>query len=240
MKRILLLLLTTFILADCSDRDKGFGLKVSKNLISWTNGSVRFEAEKKTSGKRNPNPAFQLYIRDQHGKEIQMPFDTYALGYGASCPMGNSGLYKPEHGISNAEILIQTPDQMVIHLEYDPWIIVDQSITLNKQITLFRDSPIMKVIDYYDGIFELLNIAAGLSSASTGNIKEIDEGFAIEYPHGVTATIIMPGVEEKTKTDAIGSVFVRKAISSGEPLRYYVGISDKGLDYLLDELDKIL
>ena len=98
----------------------------------------------------------------------------------------------------------------------------------------------MKVIDYYDGIFELLNIAAGLSSASTGNIKEIDEGFAIEYPHGVTATIIMPGVEEKTKTDAIGSVFVRKAISSGEPLRYYVGISDKGLDYLLDELDKIL
>ena len=92
MKRILLLLLTTFILADCSDRDKGFGLKVSKDLISWTNGSVRFEAEKKTSGKRNPNPAFQLYIRDQHGKEIQMPFDTYALGYGASCPMGNSGL----------------------------------------------------------------------------------------------------------------------------------------------------
>jgi hypothetical protein len=38
----------------------------------------------------------------------------------------------------------------------------------------------------------------------------------------------------------MNSVFVTKGVTSNEPLRYYVGLSDKGMDYLLEELDKIL
>ena len=240
MKRILSLLLYVSLLTGCSGLGKGFSFKVSKDAISWSNGIVKFEAQKETTGNHSPNPAFRLYTACLNGKVIQMPIDTYSLGYGASCPMGNSGLYKPDKDICNAEILLQTSDQMVIHLEYEPWVVVDQPITLNKQITLFRDSPIMKVIDYYDGIFELLNIAAGLSDAHVGTVRELDNGFVIDYPYGVTAVIIMPDLQEKVKKETDGSVFVKKAVSSGEPLRYYVGISDKGLDYLLEELNTIL
>lgn len=240
MKRILLLIITASILSSCSDWGKGFKIKESDELVSWSNEILRFETERKSTDNLNPNPAFQLYTRTQDGKVIRMPADTYSMGYGASCPMGNSGLYKPDQGISKAEILLETTDQIIIHLKYEPWIVVDQPITLDKQVTLFRNSPIMKVIDYYDGMFELLNIAAVMSYANVGTIKELENGYAIEYPFGVTTIIIMPNAQEKFKVDSMGSVFVRKAVSSGEPLRYYVGISDKGVDYLLEELNKIL
>ena len=50
----------------------------------------------------------------------------------------------------------------------------------------------------------------------------------------------MPELQEQTDSDIYGSVLLKKAVSSDEPLKYYVGISDKGLDYLLDELAKII
>ena len=59
-------------------------------------------------------------------------------------------------------------------------------------------------------------------------------------PQGISSIIVMPGVEELSTNETFGTVLLKKAVTSNEPLRYYVGVSDKGADYLLDELNKIL
>ena len=240
MKKTLFILVTAAILAGCNDVGKDFDLKVTKDGITWMNGVVRFQTESNKQRQHKHNPAFQAYAVFQDGHSVAMPSDTYALGFGASCPMGTSGLYKPEKGFSQAEILIQTDKQMVIHLHHDPWVIIDQPVTLDKQITLFRNSPIMAVIDYYEGNFDMLNVAAGLTFGNASKIEELENGFAVEYHNGMTAVLIMPMANEKTANKSLGSVFTKKAVESGEPLRYYVGISDKGKEFLLDELTKIL
>ena len=98
----------------------------------------------------------------------------------------------------------------------------------------------MEVIDFYEGAFEMLNVAAGVTTAGKGTVEELGNGYAIEYPNGATSIIIMPEMEEKNYNEDLSSVFVTKGVVPDEPLRYYVGISDKGKEYLLEELDKIL
>jgi hypothetical protein len=240
MKRFLILFIAAVTLMGCRDVGKGFRLEVSKHSISWMNGMIGFTTDRDSKGKRTDYPGFHASVRCSNGRTIQMPSDKYSLGYGASFPMGTSGIYAPMNGYSNAEILIETQDRMVIHLQHDPMTILNVPVTLDKQITLYKDSPIMAVTDYYTGDFELLNIAAGLSAAHGGTVTELDEGYAVEYPDGVTAIIIMPQLEQKKYKELQGCVFVSKGIGSDEPLYYYVGISDKGLEHLLEEVSKIL
>jgi hypothetical protein len=42
-------------------------------------------------------------------------------------------------------------------------------------------------------------------------------------------------VDETFKT-----VLLRKAVTNDEPVRYYIGLSDKGMDYLLEEVANFL
>lgn len=239
MKKILILFLAAAVLTGCSKVGNGFKFHIRGNTVSWMNGTVGFRTDMDSKGKRDDNLGFHAYIKTERGRTITMP-GTDILGYGASCPMGTTGLYKNMDGYSMAEVLTQSDDMMVIHLHHDPWKMFDEEIFFDKQITLFRDSPIMSVIDYYDGIFELLNVAAGLNTTDADNVKELDKGYAVEYSNGVTAILIMPEMEKKNNKPLMNSVFVTKGVTSNEPLRYYIGLSDKGVDYLLEELDKIL
>jgi hypothetical protein len=239
MKKILIMLLTAATLIDCSKVGNGFKFRIRDNEVSWTNGTVMFRTDMDSKGKRDDNTGFQAFLKTERGRTIKMP-GTDILGYGASCPMGATALYKNRDGYSMAEVLTRTDDRMVIHLHHDPWEMFDEEISFDKQITLFRDSPIMSVIDYYEGIFELLNVAAGLNTTDADTVKELEKGYAIEYSNGVTAILIMPDMEKKSNKPLMNSVFVTKGVTSNEPLRYYIGLSDKGVDYLLEELDKIL
>lgn len=239
MKKILIILLAAATLAGCSKVGNGFRFRIRDNSVSWTNGTVMFQTDLDSKGKKDDNLGFQAYIKTERGRTVSMP-ESDILGYGASCPMGTTGLYKNIYGYSLAEVLTQSDDRMVIHLHHDPWEMFDEEIFFDKQITLFRDSPIMSIIDYYGGIFELLNVAAGLNTTDADTVKELEKGYAIEYSNGVTAILIMPEMEKKNNKPLMNSVFVTKGVTSNEPLRYYVGLSDKGVDYLLEELDKIL
>ena len=240
MKRLLLLLLAVYTFTGCNRVGSGFNVQTRKNSVSWMNGSVMFQTDMDSKGRKEDNPGFKAYLKCEDGKTVRMPSDSYSLGYGASFPMGTSGMYAPDNGYSQVETLLETDDRVIIHLHHDPWTIFDEPITLDKQITLFSDSPVMAVIDYYTGAFDLLNVAAVLTTAGVGTVKELEKGFSIDYPDGITAIIIMPAMEQKGVDEPDSRVFVSKGITRNEPLHYYVGISDKGLDYLLDELDKIL
>ena len=239
MKKILIIILAAIMLTGCNKIENGFSFQVRKGKVSWSNGTVKFQTDMNSDGKKSDNIGFNAFLKCENGHTIQMP-DTDLLGYGASCPMGTSGLYKNEDGYSQAEVMMQTDDKMMIHLHHEPRELYDALIYFDKQITLFRNSPIMAVIDYYKGTFELLNVAAGVKTVKDGTVRELENGFVITYTNGITAIIIMPDMEEKKYDEALASVFVSKGVASDEPLRYYVGLSDKGEGYLLEELDKIL
>lgn len=239
MKKLLILFLAVSTLVGCNQTNNGFRFQIRKDKVSWANGIIEFRTDMNSNGKRQDNLGFTAYVKCGNGRSIQMP-GTDILGYGASSPLGESGLYKNKDGYSKAEIMTQTVDRMVIHLQHDPWDLYDVPVSFDKQITLFRDSPIMEVIDYYTGAFDLLNVAAGINTAGSTAVNELEKGYAIEYPNGVTAIVIMPLLEEKILNEESGSVFVSKGVTNDEPLRYYVGLSDKGKEYLLEELDKIL
>ena len=241
MRNTILAILATILITACSNvTGRGFDLDNKDGQVNWMNGTVRFSTRLESEGDEKDNPAFDAYVKYQDGRTIHMPIDVYNLGYGASCPMGTSGLYKPDKGFAYADILDRTKDRLVIHLHHKSWDILDARITLDKQITLYKDSPIMSVIDYYTGPFELLNVAAGLSTAYVGTVKKTHNGYTIEYPYGITGIIVMPDADQLSEDERGGSVFVKKSVANDQPLRYYVGLSDKGESYLLEELTKIL
>ena len=236
MRKILLLLVTAVTLAGCTNKFNV--LKIKPQEAIWKNNVLKFRTD--MAGRENEGDvAFDAYVKLSNGKTYEMPSDTTALGYGASSPIGDMGFYKPGKGVSKAEALSVTPQEMILQLHYDSWDIYDAAVVLDKQITLKTDSPIMKVIDYYTGEFDMLNVAAGLTLARTGTAHEIENGFSIQYPSGITAIIVMPDVDECLVRDSLGTVLVRKAVRNNEPLRYYVGLSDKGESYLLEQLDNL-
>lgn len=246
MKKILFLCISALLLTGCNSAQHKLALKKNKDYVSWENPSLTFCTYTHSEGVKFNVPAFEVFIKTGNNSNLHMPIDSYAMGYGASCPMGDLGFYKPEK-LADAEILSQTEEKMVIHLSYKPWIIYGEQIILDKQITILKDSPIMTVIDYYSGQFDLLNIAAGMTTAYNGSATKLDNGYKVEYftgnenvPQGISSIIVMPGVEELSTNETFGTVLLKKAVTSNEPLRYYVGVSDKGADYLLDELNKIL
>ena len=239
MKKTLCLLLTVFLAANCNHLQNRLSINDKQNCVSWSNGTIQFSTDKESNDQKNNLPAFEAYVKKQDGKTIHMPIDAYALGYGGSSPMGTLDFYKPQK-LAKAETLAITNEKLVIHLSYEPWTIYDEEIILDKQITIFKDSPILSVIDYYSGMFELLNIAAGMTTAYVGEIKKIENGFVVEYPYGITSVIVMPNAEEQLVNDTFGTVLLKKPVINNEPLRYYVGLSDKGEEYLLEELNKIL
>ena len=239
MKKILVLLTAAIILAGCADIT--IGLKVTKDEVLWKNNILEFSTPRTAyQGDMNHNPALKVKLTYMDGRNINMPIDQLGLGYGASCPKGTIGLYRPENGIDKAEILDLTENRMVIHIGYKSWNIQDVAVTLDKQITMYKDIPFMSVIDYYTGQFDTLNVVAGLTTAGVGEVKEIKNGYSIKYPYGVTAVIVMPQSDEKTVDDTFMQVLTGKKVTDNEPLRYYIGISDKGEEYLLEKIANIL
>lgn len=239
MKKTLCLLSAALLLTGCNLFQNRLEFKTNKDYVSWENGNLQFYTYRYSEDVKFNLPAFEVFLKYQDGRNIHMPIDGYALGYGASCPLGGLGFYKPKN-LEMAEVLMQTDEKLVVHLRYEPWTIYDEQITLDKQITIYKDSPILSVIDYYTGLFELLNIAAGMTTAFAGTVTEIENGYTIDYPYGVASIIVMPDAEEKYVDETFGTTLLKKGVTSNEALHYYIGLSDKGEAYLLEELDKIL
>lgn len=240
MKKILYIMLMAASLSGCDGTGDEFGMNIRKDRISWNNSKLEFSTDMNPERGKDYNNSFRVSVLTKEGKTIRMPADMSGLGYGASCPMGTSGLYKPENGIASAEILQQTQERIIIHLKYNKWEILDAPVMLDKQITLFHDSPVMAVIDYYDGEFELLNVAAGLTSACALEISGTENGYILTYPDNITGIIVMPDADEITREREPDNVLLRKEIENGQVIHYYVGLSDRGKDYLLEKLAEIL
>ena len=239
MYKRLLIILSAILIVGCHQNQDGLEFKVKGNQVCWKNRYLEFRLDMDSKGKKTDSQAIQAGIRDSKGKTRFLTVDPEGLGFGGSSPMGLSGLYKPDKGVAQAELLDRTQDKLVLHLRYDPWDILDEPVSLDKQITIYRDSPVMDVIDMYTGDYELLNIAAALAILPDSRITPIENGFSIDYSDGITAVIIMPGADQKS-SDTGNQVILKKSVATRKTLRYLVGISDKGKEFLIEELTKIL
>ena len=200
---------------------------------------IEFRTDMDSNGKRNDLPTFQVAVMI-NGKLTELKQDNTALGYGASAPQGSSGLYAPPKGCSTVQMLSMTPDKMDFRIGYEKWYVLDTEVALDKQVSIYSNNPVIKVIDFYSGDFDLLNVSAGLPIGYNGFVSKIDNGYTIKYNNGVTAIIVMPNVEQAVMERGSGNVFLKKEIAADEPLYYYVGFSDQGSDYLLEQLAKIM
>lgn len=239
MKRYLYILLIAVAFMDCNPQESEFRMKSQKGKVTWENSVIGFSTPMESEQGKEYNPAFQAFVKTDEGKRIIMAEDKTGLGYGASSPMGISGLYKPQNSLTKAEILSNTSEQLIIHLSYDYWEILGSEVKLDKQITLYKNSPIMAVIDYYEGGYELLNVAAGIALGKEDNIAEIEDGYSINYSNGMTGIIIMPDADGKQINSINGNAILKKGIEQEQILRYYIGLSNKGSDYLLERFDEL-
>lgn len=239
MKKILNVTVFLLLFCSCGNNNGSPDLKVTKKTAVWKNSLIEFRTDRDSNGKRNDLPTFQVAV-NINGKMTGLKQDNTALGYGASAPQGTSGLYASPKGFSSVQLLSRTPDRMDIHLGYDKWYVLDTQVALDKQVSIFNNNPVIKVIDFYSGDFDLLNVSAGMPIGYNGSVSETDNGYIIKYSNGVTAVIVMPNVEQMVVEKGSGNVFLKKEIAADEPLYYYIGFSDQGSDYLLEQLAKIM
>lgn len=205
-------------------------------IFTWSNDVVSYSVfvqDPRNDGK--PVCGISAKVNDSEGHEISLA-SGQDLGYGASAPMGISGFYLPDRPCKTAEVVMRTPDQIIIHLGYDVWKIDEAEITLDKQITLTAGSAVMKVIDYYNGPFEKLNIAVGISEDKALSKMVNDHSMICADSNGYTTLVAMPESSSKAESRN-GYLLMQHEVTAGEPLYYYIGVSGTGPDSFLDILD---
>lgn len=100
------------------------------------------------------------YHHDHGGKDCYKV--AVSLGAGASAPLVDGKLVYPDHNYKSWEILSETDDRVVFVLSYGPWPLGEGNISLEKKITVEKDSYFCKAEDTYSGDFDSVTIAAGI------------------------------------------------------------------------------
>jgi len=242
MKRIATIAIAAAALLAVSCKPKSPAWEVNATLqdgvFTWSNDIVSYSVNVQDPlSQGRPTCGISAKVKDQEGNMHTLESDQF-LGYGASAPVGISGFYLPERPCRNAEVIRRTPDQIIIHLAYDGWQIDEAQITLDKQITLSVGSPIMKVIDYYNGPFEKLNVAIGLPAENIFSQTSTGSSIISSDANGITTILSMPQADSKP-IESAGHMLLRHEVSGGEALYYYVGISADGPDLFLEEIDNL-
>jgi len=230
MKRGILIVGLCLLLAACGNSSReqfSINIRVKKNSFSWRNSCVTFQAG-------TDMPAFRAWVT---GDKKASKADVYGLGFGASAPMGIEGLYYPS-GYSSAELLMRTPEMATLVIHYPEWEVQDVLVQLDKQITIYRDCPVIQVIDFYSGGFDALNVAAGLPlkgyRADAG-----ERSITVTATDGTTASIYMPEADETRAEGPDGHAVIRHMIRRGEPLYYYIGVGRESPERLLQIADSL-
>lgn len=212
--------------------------KLENGIFSWSNDIVEYSVYvQDPANDGRPKCGISAKVRNQEGNLIELASDSL-LGYGASAPVGTSGIYLPDRPCSTAEVLMRTPDQITVHLAYDIWKIDEAEITLDKQITLTAGSPVMKVIDCWNGPFEKLNVAIGMPSSQVYSRLTSDHTVLFSDSNGTTSILSMPESNGNVHQIA-GYLMLRHEVASGEALYYYAGVSADGPDKFLDMMDNL-
>ena len=177
------------------------------------------------------------YHHDHGGKDCYKV--AVSLGGGASVPFLDSTLCWPATNYRSAEVLSQTPDEVVFALHYPEWeAAVGIRVALDKKVTVKADSYFIAVEDTYtfSGI-ERLPVVAGMKlHGAQATVQETLQGAAndrwaiwekasdtsAEPEDGlIGVAVCVPGAE--AALTAQDHALLLKTVASGEPLRYCVG-----------------
>lgn len=240
MKTRTLLTLAAAALLAVSCKPKSPVWEVSSTLedgvFSWGNDVVKYSVyvqDPLNDGR--PTCGISAEVKGSQGEKILLESNSL-LGYGASAPAGTSGFYLPDRPCRTAEVLMRSPEQIIIHLGYDSWMVDEAEITLDKQITLTAGSPIMKVIDCWNGPFEKLNVAIGLPSANMYSTLTDEHLMICSFDSCRSALMLMP--ESDSRPQSVSDhLLLKRAVAPGESLYYYVGVTASNPDQFMEFIE---
>lgn len=89
--------------------------------------------------------------------------NSSVTGLGGTAPIGTSGFYLPKNR-AGIEIVDWNSERIILHESFPSWLIYDNKVRIDRQLTLYADSCFLEVFDYYYGEFDKLHIAAAVPS----------------------------------------------------------------------------
>ncbi len=172
------------------------------------------------------------YHHDHGGKDCYKV--AVSLGAGASAPLVDGKLVYPDHNYRSWEILSESDDQVVFVLRYDAWPLGEGSISLDKKITVDKDTYFCKAEDTYSGDFDSVTVAAGIFTHEVEDSLVLPDRIAIwEHPSDtsvepeesmVGVAVHMPEAEASVRVEGVRPHLVcTRTIRPGETLTYWFG-----------------
>ena len=185
------------------------------------------------------------YHRDHGGKDCYKV--AVSLGGGASVPFIDEKLGYPATNYRSAEVLSQTPDEVVFTLHYPEWEAAEGvRVSLDKKVTVTADSYFCRVDDSYTfSGTDTLAVVAGIKlhgNAVTGEdgairIQEnglVRDGLIVIWEKAsdqgaepedglIGVSVIMPDAEHVLLRQDLDHALLLKHIASGESITYWFG-----------------
>ncbi len=161
------------------------------------------------------------------------------LGAGGSALLIDSTLVFPQVNYRSADILRHTADEFTFVLHYPGWKFgANQEVWLDKQITIKAGSNFCKVIDYYNGYFDEVTVAAGIAlhDGAEAFSDTLSNGVSLianwEYPsadnvtpeYGMIGTSVFSQEADSVIINGPGNnAVITKNVAPDEPFVYYIG-----------------
>ena len=176
----------------------------------------------------------ERYARGQYHHDYGDGMDCYkvgvTLGSGASLPFVEGRFWMMGHNYATQRTLDNGPLRTTFELEYAPFDVAGEKVTLVKRITIDAESHFSHMENRYTGAAEL-PIAAGVVRH---DVKEFEAGegwLALREAASdssdpardgdIYLSIVLPGAE--ILPDTLGHALAVKTTADGEPLVYYAG-----------------
>lgn len=221
----------------------------------WENNLVCYRAYGKALEGNPTSPGFDIWVKlpgalvaNDWYKEAQKDENYYhhdhggkdcykvsvSLGGGASAPYVDGRLCYPVTNYRSWEIVSESDDEISFILHYPAWDVNGVQVSLDKKITVTKDSYFCTAEDVYNGDFESLTIAAGVFIHEEGYSFVSDDRFAVwehasdqsvEPEDGMLGVAVyMPYADEVKKLEGEKPHIVAlKTVKPGESLTYHFG-----------------
>lgn len=232
MREILSVLLAVVLTASCHSGNKGglTGFAVTENGdFVWENDAVCYSV-KGSADKAAVSPGIDMFCKNggtmvTRSRKAMRGVNSICrgLGIGGSAVMADTGLVFPPENYSSVDILRHTPDELTFVLHYNGWKLDRQrEVRLDKQITVKAGSSLCKVVDYYNGYFDDITIAAGVELADTGGAPFGGKDFVAANVNGQKVAVLSSDSCTVYTEPVSNHVLISRSVYPDEPFTYYI------------------
>lgn len=179
------------------------------------NRPVGFERTESAFTIWNRNLKLQFQLDSIPGAVMVNGIATGSVtGLGGTAPLGMSGFYLPENRAS-IEIVDWNSERIILHETFPSWLIFDNKVRIDRQLTLYADSCFLEVFDYYYGEFDKLHIATAVPSGYLNGSDTVTATY-----DGMSVNLFM---NDCLSVRSVGEqIVIDKEVFRNEPVHYKV------------------